>query len=262
MINTADCKLKYALYRNNVISLVGAHYLSQMKKVSCIVLGIIALVTSHAQESQSPKPGITINGSLCLIQNTVWSCVPVDCDTVTIMQGDSIEFCTFQEIFLNTDTAYWMQWIFSGCDNYADTVFDNYPSTTPLCYNPRWDVSGIYNVTIRYNGWLSAYPSSDCYVQGPSQWNIAVNVLPDPNSVHESQLQHAVTVFPQPATHSISISGVTVNSVTVRNCDGAIVQSFGAVQEINVAGLSSGIYILELNTTNGETRYSKFVVGQ
>src|SRR5436190_904311 len=89
-----------------------------------------------AQEPEGIKPGIRINGAPCLIQNLTFSCTPRTCDSIIIQAGDSIEFCTYQQIFLNTDTAYWMRWNFYGSSNLPDTIQNNYPSQTPICYSP------------------------------------------------------------------------------------------------------------------------------
>lgn len=221
--------------------------------ISCCIL--------YAQSPQSPKPGITVNGSICLIQNTIWSCVPVDCDSVIIMQGDSIEFCTFQEIYLNTDTAYWMEWIFSGCSNMNDTTLNVYPASTPLCYNPRWDFPGIYNVRIRYNGWLSAYPAADCYAQGPSQWNIAVKVLPDPNGIEATSVaNNQLKIFPQPASEEVTVQGLETESIVIRDCRGAIVLTVSGKNSFNVMGLPDGIYYAEITDASGTRYHSRLAV--
>jgi hypothetical protein len=234
-----------------------------MKSALYIMIACFMCVTLHAQAPQSPKPGITVNGSMCLIQNTIWSCVPVDCDSVVIMQGDSIEYCTFQEIYLNTDSAYWMEWIFTGCDNMNDTVRDAYPTTTPLCYNPRWDNPGDYNVRIRYNGWLSAYPNADCYVQGPSEWNIAVTVLPDPNSIGAEVMGiDEIILFPQPAFNEVNIQGVQAASIVVRDCRGAIVLSASGNNSFIISGLPDGIYFTEVTDTTGKRFFTKLAVQQ
>ncbi len=231
-----------------------------MKTFYCLIVATFSSLLLNSQEVQSPKPGITVNGSLCLIQNTVWSCVPVDCDSIVIMQGDSVEFCTFQEINLSTDTSYWLDWIFTGCDNFADTIRDDYPTATPLCYWPRWDTAGVYNVKVRYNGWLSAYPTSDCYAEGPSEWNINIVVTPNPNSVHDNAENNQILLFPQPADDFMNLSFENPGAFVVRNMYGMIISSGTNSSTVNVQDMSNGFYILEFMPENGSVARSVFVV--
>lgn len=163
-----------------------------------LYFALLFSLSVFSQESQGIKPGITINGYSCLIQNLVYSCVPRMCDSVVIEAGDSIEFCTFQAIELNQDTAYWLRWQFTGCTNLPDTILHAYPTQTPLCHSPRWDTAGTFMVEVFYNGDLTAYPNCDCYQQGPSHWFIKVVVLPDPNGVEE-ETQSTLLLFPNPS---------------------------------------------------------------
>jgi hypothetical protein len=152
----------------------------------------------------SPKPGILINGNQCLIGNTIWSCIPKTCDSLIIPQGDTVQFCTGQQVFLNTDTAYYMEWNFAGSTNYPLMIHDGYPNNTPLCYTPQWNAPGDYVIDIYYNGWLSAYPTSDCYSFGPSHWITKITVLPSSSSIAEnSQSGMNCTVSPNPASSSV-----------------------------------------------------------
>lgn len=231
-----------------------------MKSYYSLLLATFISLSVRSQEPQSPKPGIAVNGSLCLIQNTVWSCVPVDCDSIVIMQGDSVEFCTYQEINLSTDTSYWLDWIFTGCGNFPDTVRDDYPTATPLCYWPRWDTAGVYNVKVRYNGWLSAYPTSDCYAEGPSEWKIKIVVIPNPNSVNDEDDETKLLLFPQPADDYINLNFENPGAFVVRNMYGVIIASGTNTSTVNVQDLNNGFYILEFTTEGGSVARSVFVV--
>jgi hypothetical protein len=153
--------------------------------------------TNAQLDPASPKPSITIDGVNCPIGNTIYSCVPKTCNTVTIYEGDSVEFCTNNEIYLNTDTAYWMQWNFTG-SNYSSVVTNAFPSATPICYFPKWTVAGTYTVNIFYNGWLSAYPTSDCWTFGPSQWIITVDVLTNTGIASPVDDELECEIFPNP----------------------------------------------------------------
>lgn len=121
------------------------------------------------------------------------------CDSVTINQGDSIEFCTYQEIFLDTDSAYYMRWDFNGSSNYPSSVYDSFPTTTPVCYLPEWNTPGNYVIDVYYNGWLTAYPNSDCYSYGPSHWVINVSVQTS-MGLSAMNPENIITIYPNPST--------------------------------------------------------------
>lgn len=205
-----------------------------------------------AQEQQSPKPGISIYGSPCLIGNLTLSCMPKTCDSITIIAGDSIDFCTFQQIFLNTDTAYWLRWQFTGATNLPDTILNAYPSATPICYSPRWDTAGTFIVEVFYNGWLNAYPGSDCYQFGPSHWYVQVNVLPDPNAISENE-SPSITVIPNPSNGIFSIDidpGFELQKVIITNMHGQIVCTSENYQ-VDLSLQPAGFYFLLVETNKG-----------
>lgn len=214
-----------------------------IKRFTLFILVLVAFRVS-AQEVMSPKPGISIYGSPCLVGNLAYSCTPKTCDSVTIIAGDSIEFCTFQEIYLNTDTAYWMRWHFYGATNLPDTIHDDYPSATPICYWPRWDSAGTYIVEVIYNGWWSAYPSSECYSFGPSHWYIQVNVLPNPNSIGENSFVPGVTIAPNPSSGLIGIhvpNDGSFQRVEITDISGRVVFT-GSEKQADLSLCDPGIY--------------------
>jgi hypothetical protein len=200
----------------------------------------------------SPKPSITVDGVNCVIGNTIYSCVPKTCNNVTINEGDSIEFCTNNEIYLNTDTAYWMHWNFTG-SNYSSMIADTFPSNTPICYYPKWSVAGNYTVDIFYNGWLSAYPTSDCWNFGPSHWIINVDVLSNTGiSSHENEL--ICEIFPNPGNgiFQLKISNPeAVKSLYVTDIFGKEIFTPQDKTQINMTAFSPGIYLLNISTANG-----------
>lgn len=215
-----------------------------IKKFTLFIL-VLAASQISAQEMASPKPGISINGSSCLILNLTQSCIPRTCDIITVMAGDSIEFCTFQEIYLNTDTAYWMRWHFNGATNLPDTINNNYPSITPICYWSRWDTAGTFIVEVFYNGWLSAYPTSDCYSFGPSHWYVQVNVLPNPNSVAEHNDQQLINVVPNPSSGKFEIqlpANKLLQKIEITDLSGRIVY-VGLQTQVDLSFCDPGIYM-------------------
>ncbi|MCK6638825.1 MAG: T9SS type A sorting domain-containing protein [Bacteroidia bacterium] len=231
-----------------------------MKKFLLLISVLFSVLQAEAQMLKSPKPGISVNGSLCLIQNTVWSCVPVECDSLVILQGDSVEFCTFQEINLSTDTSYWIEWNFTGCSNIADSIRDVYPASTPICYWPAWDSAGVYIVNVRYNGWLSAYPWSDCYAQGPSEWRIKIAVLPNPNQIGEESDSHVELVYPQPASELLYINSESAQAILIMDVKGSAVYESANCGMVDVSSFPNGVYFAELRKEEGAVSRFRFVV--
>ena len=202
----------------------------------------------------SPKPSISINGFPCNIGNTIWSCATKTCDSVIITEGDSIEFCTHNEIFLNTDSNYYMQWNFNGSINYPTTFYDSFPNVTPICYDPIWNTAGNYTVEIYYNGWLSAYPYSDCWATGPSHWKI--NVIVELNTgIKNFPINSKLTcdIFPNPGEgiFELKISHPEqVEEIFVTDMMGRKILTVENESRIDLKENSSGIYFLNLKTEN------------
>lgn len=225
-----------------------------MKKRTVFLLQFIAIAAS-AQEIASPKPGISIAGIPCLIQNTIWTCVTKTCDSVEIYAGDSLEFCTYQQISLNSDTAYYMKWEFNGSD-LAVPLYDSFPSQTPVCYYPKWSTAGIYFVDIYYNGWYTAYPGSDCYFAGPSHWIVQVNVVPAVSIGEEENSAHGLKVFPDPSAGIFLFempAGMNAERVLVTDLTGKIILTEDApdTNAIDLTLATEGLYILNIQTPAG-----------
>jgi len=203
----------------------------------------------------SPKPSITIDGVHCNIGNTIYSCVPKTCNTVVIYEGDSIEFCTSTEIDLMIDSAYYMQWNFSGCSNYPPSFTDSFPNQTPICYHPIWNVAGNYVIDIFYNGWLSAYPTSDCWGFGPSHWIINVTVMPALGIAHNNSNPFSVDIFPNPSNgiFNLTISKPKeVEEIFVTDMLGQKILSLKNENEsvVDLSSFPTGIYFLNVKTKN------------
>ncbi|MDQ3108265.1 MAG: T9SS type A sorting domain-containing protein [Bacteroidota bacterium] len=202
----------------------------------------------------SPKPSIMIDGLNCVIGNTIYSCTPKTCTAVQITEGDSIEFCTHNEIYLNTDSAYWMQWNFTG-SSYSASFTDSFPTNTPICYFPKWNVAGIYTVDIFYNGWLSAYPTSDCWVQGPSHWIILVDVLVNTGIGSQNENASTCEIFPNPGNGIFELrfsKPETVKEIYVTDITGKEIFTLQNKTQINLSGYPAGIYFLNIISENGK----------
>lgn len=226
-----------------------------------LILLLVILTSGEliSQESSGIKPGILINGSPCLIQNLVYSCVPRTCDSIVINAGDSLEFCTYQAIELNQDTAYWLQWQFTGATNLADTIRHVFPTATPLCHWPRWDTAGTFTVEVFYNGDLTAYPYCDCYPQGPSHWYIKVVVLPVPDGVEERGAEDFM-YYPNPSAGIFKCANSSGGSrnVTVYNAVGMVLHVTND-ETIDLSVYGSGIYFVTI-VSGGQVIRQRLVV--
>jgi hypothetical protein len=124
-------------------------------KSTLLLISLFFLTTIlQAQEKeiqytiQGAKPGIDINGVLCKIGHLTQSCTPRVCDSIYILTGYSIEFCTSINIDLTSDTAYYMQWNFTGSINYVNTITNTVPTNTPFCFYPIWSTAGVYILNV------------------------------------------------------------------------------------------------------------------
>lgn len=226
-----------------------------MKRRLFFLFVFFVLRLSAQPELLSPKPGITINGAQCLIGNTVYSCQPKTCDSVVIYAGDSIEFCTAQQVDLSSDSLYYMRWDFNGSSNYPAPVYDSFPAVTPICRYAKFDTPGTDTVQLFYNGWLSAHSYSDCYAFGPSHWLVPVTVLPSPNGVAENHDSFSCDVFPNPGNGIFRLKISQPEKVTrliVRDVAGKVVLELPqVVASIDLSGYKAGVYLLECRTTDG-----------
>lgn len=207
------------------------------------------------------KPKISVNGDSCAILNQQFSCVARTCDPVTIYTGDSVLFCTEANIDLQTDTSYWMKWKFTGCSNYPDSVMDYTPTNLPRCYYPIWNTPGVDTVHIYYNGFLSAYPSSDCWNEGPSHWIIVVDVLP--LGIEEAS-QQIGNVFPNPATHELNIDFYSSKgNLELYSVLGEKINSYELINgknKINLSEIKPGMYLYKLSDKEGIVSANKLFV--
>jgi hypothetical protein len=147
-----------------------------------------------------------------------------------------------------------MQWNFTG-SNYSTMLADSFPSNTPICYYPRWDVAGIYDVHIFYNGWLSAYPTSDCWSSGPSHWIITVDVL-STTGIKPLTEELICEVFPNPGNgiFNLKISNPeNVRAIYLTDICGKEILIPNDKTQIDLANFPAGIYLLNICTANGNT---------
>lgn len=224
----------------------------KMKPILILLFLLLIFADNNisAQENLlGAKPKISVNGDVCAIGNQQFSCTPSTCNSVTIDAGDSISFCTYDKIDLTTDTVYYMQWNFNGSSNYSSYTFNYVPTSTPICYYPKWTVAGNYVVDVFYNGWLSAYPWSDCFSYGPSHWIINVTVLLS-NGIQETFQNFKINTYPNPAKDYITIE-TTENKnyiVHIINTLGQKVaeKKFQKKIKVDVSSFGKGLFLVEV----------------
>lgn len=61
----------------------------------------------------------------------------------------------------------------------------------------------------------------------------------------------AVSIYPNPATDVVRLNGVESANVTVRNITGSVVLAENGVNEVNVSGLASGVYVVTVESDKG-----------
>jgi hypothetical protein len=220
----------------------------------------------HASAQVYPegaKPKISINGSVCAIENQQFSCTTRNCDSIIISEGDSIRFCSDANIDLFSDTAYYMKWDFTGSSNYPSTVLNSVPSSLPICYAPVWNLQGNYMVNILYNGWLSAYPGRDCYNYGPSHWTLNVIVL-SASGVKDQDPPFSVEVFPNPAAGLMTIEAKDhkANTLKIFDLSGQEVakKQFTGKTKVDVSTFRKGLFLIEVFDEKDVKRYSGKVI--
>jgi hypothetical protein len=67
-------------------------------------------------------------------------------------------------------------------------------------------------------------------------------------------------IYPNPATHSITISGDMVSEVRIYNNIGQLILNEHNTNEINVSKLTNGIYILSVKVTSGSIIQKKVII--
>jgi len=69
-----------------------------------------------------------------------------------------------------------------------------------------------------------------------------------------------IIIYPNPATHSINISGNMISEVRIYNNIGQLILIQHNTNTINVTGLQNGIYILSIEISTGNITYKKIII--
>jgi hypothetical protein len=81
----------------------------------------------------------------------------------------------------------------------------------------------------------------------------------DETSVQEQDLQH-VSLYPNPAKETMLIEGAKVAEVQIYNALGQLVKTVREANEINVAGLAEGGYLLRIMDVEGKVFTNKITI--
>lgn len=98
--------------------------------------------------------------------------------------------------------------------------------------------------------------------QSAPYWNEFTNFIEDGlMSVDEEETsQVQVTCYPNPATTTVTIDGLEAEEVQVYNAIGQVVKRVRNSNEINVAGLAEGVYLVRITDAKGVSQTERITV--
>jgi hypothetical protein len=71
-----------------------------------------------------------------------------------------------------------------------------------------------------------------------------------------------LTVYPNPTHQSLTILNTSVeeiNQVLLYDISGRLITAFGKIIELNLSTIHSGMYLLQINKTNGEVLSTRII---
>ena len=81
--------------------------------------------------------------------------------------------------------------------------------------------------------------------------------------IDENTLEFTSSVYPNPFTNSITISGKNISRLEIVNCNGATIQTlnYSSINEVNLSlsDLSKGIYFINIISKNGTIEHKKIL---
>ena len=121
-----------------------------------------------------------------------------------------------------------------------------FPNNFPIGYLDYYDCE---------NNLLCEYKDGEQVFENPEYNTCYI----DETSVQEQDLQH-VSLYPNPAKETVLIKGTKASEVQVYNALGQLVMSVRDANEISVAGLEEGMFLLRINDNEGRSFAAKVVV--
>jgi hypothetical protein len=152
----------------------------------------------------------------------------------TIVNGEPRQQIVLEYPFGNGEEEVWIEGIGSlyGIVD-SGSLFLTGGSTNLLCYYEDGDLI-----------WHNTMPGFDmCYIINP-------------DGIEEDETSSVVSVFPNPSKGKVTIEGVEVAEVKVYNALGQLVKIVRETNEIDVAGLLEGVYLLRVKDAKG-TAYTE-----
>ena len=121
-----------------------------------------------------------------------------------------------------------------------------FPNNFPIGYLDYFDCE---------NNLLCEYKDGEQVFENPEYNTCYI----DETSVQEQDLQH-VSLYPNPAKETVLIEGAKAAEVQVYNVFGQLVKTVKDSHEINMAGLSQGVYLLRIADTEGRSHTARVAV--
>jgi len=76
------------------------------------------------------------------------------------------------------------------------------------------------------------------------------------NGINDIKTQNSTTIFPTETVDKVYISSpATIKSASIYSLDGSLQKTVSNSTEIDVQNLIKGVYIMEVNTTDGKSLY-------
>lgn len=118
-------------------------------------------------------------------------------------------------------------------------------STGVFSWTPSSDQSGSYDVEIF---------ASD----GELESSLVVTIIVD-NILDVDNLQSGINIYPNPGRSNLFVQTTETMDVFIKNLDGKVLKTSTSNKEINIGGLSSGIYLIQLRDQSGLSVYKRFI---
>lgn len=233
----------YELQSKNGTLLVAFKETKTMKK-SLLFLALIISV----QVARSQMAGVISTPTLIPAQPTVNDIVKIVTEVTTPNQAIVVDPCTANisgfNIFIKTCYS---QVMLPATQTFVDTL-----TIGQLAAGSYTILQTVFNSTAQQHC---------AKIDSSMASSVFVVTTPQATSLHETEIESAWKVFPNPASSYVHIkSPVRISEVRIYSSTGALVKAAAIDKsgQLNVSDLSEGVYFLKLSTA-GETKTLRFV---
>lgn len=133
------------------------------------------------------------------------------------------------------------------------------PFTVDKTFNYTFDnVGGTYYINSKPYNTNPSFDSSAGKITVPANGYVVITNMADPSGVEDiigDGVSENISIYPNPATESITINSDNVKAVNVYSITGALVVSVKGENSIDVSHLMSGDYIVKVATDNTITTH-------